>query len=173
MRRRALTTVAASWVAHVGSANERPGITGFAHLFEHMMFKGTPTIGTKDIARDLEIIAEQEAVQNQIRAVYREQRARWRRGEIAVGMQADMVLYDLRGFELAPLNNAVQQLVFSERGFSVKTVLVGGEVIYDDGRYGFGDADAVVSEALRMRKVQKTRNADLYRLASQLSGELG
>ena len=94
-------------------------------------------------------------------------------GEIAVGMQADMVLYDLRGFELAPLNNAVQQLVFSERGFSVKTVLVGGEVIYDDGRYGFGDADAVVSEALRMRKVQKTRNADLYRLASQLSGELG
>ncbi len=92
-------------------------------------------------------------------------------GEIAVGMQADMVLYDLRGFELAPLNNAVQQLVFSERGFSVKTVLVGGEVIYDDGRYSFGDADAVVSEALRMREVQKTRNADLYRLAAQLSGE--
>ena len=92
-------------------------------------------------------------------------------GEIAVGMQADMVLYDLRGFELAPLNNTVQQLVFSERGFSVKTVLVGGEVIYDDGRYSFGDADAVVSEALRMRDVQKTRNADLYRLASQLSGE--
>ena len=34
--------VAAGWVAHVGSANERPGITGIAHLFEHMMFKGTP-----------------------------------------------------------------------------------------------------------------------------------
>ena len=65
----------------------------------------------------------------------------------------------------------MQQLVFSERGFSVKTVLVGGEVIYDDGRYSFGDADAVVSEALRMREAQKTRNADLYRLAAQLSGE--
>src|SRR6185436_8473704 len=24
---------------HVGSKNERPGRTGFAHLFEHMMFK--------------------------------------------------------------------------------------------------------------------------------------
>ena len=91
-------------------------------------------------------------------------------GEIAVGMHADMVLYDLRSFELAPLNNAVQQLVFSERGLSVKTVMVGGEVIYDDGIYSFGDADAVVSEALRMRQVQKTRNADLYRLASHLSG---
>ena len=39
-------TVSGGWVAHVGSANERPGITGIAHLFEHMMFKGTPTIGT-------------------------------------------------------------------------------------------------------------------------------
>ena len=35
-------TVAGGWVAHVGSSNERPGITGIAHLFEHMMFKGTP-----------------------------------------------------------------------------------------------------------------------------------
>src|SRR3989442_15046067 len=25
---------------HVGSKNERPGRTGFAHLFEHLMFKG-------------------------------------------------------------------------------------------------------------------------------------
>ena len=49
--------VAGAWVAHVGSANERPGMTGIAHLFEHMMFKGTPTIGTKDYKRDLEIIA--------------------------------------------------------------------------------------------------------------------
>jgi len=26
---------------HVGSANERPGRTGFAHLFEHLMFMGS------------------------------------------------------------------------------------------------------------------------------------
>src|SRR6478672_13491882 len=26
---------------HVGSANERPGRTGFAHLFEHLMFEGS------------------------------------------------------------------------------------------------------------------------------------
>ena len=28
---------------HVGSANERPGRTGFAHLFEHVMFEGSST----------------------------------------------------------------------------------------------------------------------------------
>src|SRR5215467_3425588 len=53
-------SVAGGWVAHVGSSNERPGMTGTAHLFEHMMFKGTPTIGTKDYSKDLKIIAEQE-----------------------------------------------------------------------------------------------------------------
>jgi len=29
----------------VGSRNERPGRTGFAHLFEHMMFKGSDNVG--------------------------------------------------------------------------------------------------------------------------------
>jgi len=29
---------------HVGSKNERPGGTGFAHLFEHMMFKGSQNV---------------------------------------------------------------------------------------------------------------------------------
>src|SRR6185369_16434855 len=29
----------------VGSRNERPGRTGFAHLFEHMMFQGSQNVG--------------------------------------------------------------------------------------------------------------------------------
>jgi len=29
---------------HVGSANEQPGRTGFAHLFEHMMFQGSANV---------------------------------------------------------------------------------------------------------------------------------
>jgi len=77
-----LTTISAGWVAHVGSANERPGITGISHLFEHMLFKGTHVIGTTDIERDLEIIDEQERVQAGIREIYREQRRRARLGEI-------------------------------------------------------------------------------------------
>jgi predicted Zn-dependent peptidase len=75
-------TVAGGWVAHVGSANERPGITGIAHLFEHMMFKGTPTLGTKDYRRDLQIIAEQERVRELMRKEESRLRAAYRRGEI-------------------------------------------------------------------------------------------
>jgi zinc protease len=33
---------------HVGSKNERPGRTGFAHLFEHMLFQGSEHVGTHD-----------------------------------------------------------------------------------------------------------------------------
>ncbi len=75
-------SVSGGWVAHVGSANERPGITGIAHLFEHMMFKGTPTIGTKDAKRDLEILAQQESIRDEMRAEEAKMRDAWRRGEL-------------------------------------------------------------------------------------------
>src|SRR3954468_18277118 len=38
----------------VGSRNERPGITGISHLFEHMMFNGAKRYGPKEFDRVLE-----------------------------------------------------------------------------------------------------------------------
>ena len=58
--------IAAGWIARVGSVYERPGITGVAHLFEHMMFKGTHTIGTRDIENDLQIIEQLDAVRAEL-----------------------------------------------------------------------------------------------------------
>src|SRR4029077_14920383 len=75
-------SVAGGWVAHVGSSNERPGITGTAHLFEHMMFKGTPTIGTKNYKKDLEIITAQELIRDQMRDEEKKMRAEYRAGKI-------------------------------------------------------------------------------------------
>ena len=75
-------TVSCGWVAHVGSSNERPGITGIAHLFEHMMFKGTHVIGTRNYALDAQLIDAQEAVMEQMRAEISKLRAAYRRGEI-------------------------------------------------------------------------------------------
>jgi zinc protease len=40
-----LPMVAVNLWYHVGPANERPGLTGFAHLFEHMMFQGSKNVG--------------------------------------------------------------------------------------------------------------------------------
>jgi predicted Zn-dependent peptidase len=74
--------VAGGWVAHVGSSNERPGITGIAHLFEHMMFKGTPTLGTTNFVRDQQIIVEQEKIRDAMRAEEVKMREALRRGEI-------------------------------------------------------------------------------------------
>jgi zinc protease len=39
---------------HVGPANERAGRTGFAHLFEHMMFEGSQHVGSKQHFHHLE-----------------------------------------------------------------------------------------------------------------------
>jgi predicted Zn-dependent peptidase len=52
--------VSAGWVARVGSVNERPGITGISHFFEHMMFKGTNTIGTRNPDKDRTFRVEQK-----------------------------------------------------------------------------------------------------------------
>jgi predicted Zn-dependent peptidase len=40
-------TINCTLAYRVGSVNERPGITGISHMHEHMMFKGTYTMGIK------------------------------------------------------------------------------------------------------------------------------
>ena len=74
--------IAAGWIAKVGSVNERPGITGLSHLFEHMMFKGTHTIGTNNIKEDLKLIEEMDALKAEIRKEERRLIKRQRLGEI-------------------------------------------------------------------------------------------
>ena len=49
-----LPLVAANVYYHVGPAYEKPGSTGFAHLFEHMMFQGSKNVGEKAHIRYLE-----------------------------------------------------------------------------------------------------------------------
>ncbi|MCX6554403.1 MAG: pitrilysin family protein [Candidatus Aminicenantes bacterium] len=44
--------------ADVGSAQEVQGITGISHLLEHMAFKGSSTLGTKDYAAEAKVLDE-------------------------------------------------------------------------------------------------------------------
>ena len=44
----ATPVVAVNLWYHVGSANERDGLTGFAHLFEHMLFQGSEHVGANE-----------------------------------------------------------------------------------------------------------------------------
>jgi zinc protease len=45
---RSLPLVAINLWVHVGSKDERPGRTGLAHLFEHMLFQGSAHVGTNE-----------------------------------------------------------------------------------------------------------------------------
>jgi predicted Zn-dependent peptidase len=49
-------------VFNVGSANERPNITGISHLLEHMMFKGTEMMGTEDYKKDRKYVEKTDVL---------------------------------------------------------------------------------------------------------------
>jgi len=69
-------SVAAGWVARVGSADDPAGQTGLAHFLEHVMFKGTRTIGTTDGRREAELERQEEETAESLRRL---------RGEAAGG----------------------------------------------------------------------------------------
>lgn len=108
-------TIAGGWVAHVGSSNERPGMTGTAHLFEHMMFKGTTTIGTTNFAKDKEIIVSQEQVREAMRQEEKKLRAELRKGEID-----DLLKPENQTPRYRELEHKFNELIAEQRGVLVK-----------------------------------------------------
>lgn len=60
--RRQAPVVAINMRFKVGSVDEITGQTGIAHLLEHMLFKGTKTVGTRDWEAERKVIAELERV---------------------------------------------------------------------------------------------------------------
>lgn len=61
VRRPAAPVFSFATLVNAGSAQEVPGITGLAHMFEHMAFKGTPRIGTRDYGAEKKALAAVEA----------------------------------------------------------------------------------------------------------------
>jgi predicted Zn-dependent peptidase len=59
-------TVACYRYHKVGSVNERPGLTGAAHLLEHMMFKGTSEIGTWNYEAEVPLMSQIEKIVDEI-----------------------------------------------------------------------------------------------------------
>ena len=53
---------------NAGSVNDPSGQTGIAHMFEHMAFKGTDTIGTKDWAAERKLLDSIEEYYDSIEA---------------------------------------------------------------------------------------------------------
>lgn len=75
--------ITAGWITPAGSADERPGITGISHMLEHLLFKGTDTIGTSDAGQDREYRRRLTDVRQEMRdLVFEVQYPRFFRGEI-------------------------------------------------------------------------------------------
>ncbi len=99
---------------HVGSKNERPGITGVSHLFEHMMFMGTDTLGPEQFSR---IIQRRGGVSNAYTTsdmtVYHEDI-----GKDDLGMAASLEADRMQNLKISPENLASErQVVLEERGW--------------------------------------------------------
>lgn len=75
--------ITAGWITPTGSTSERPGITGVSHLLEHLLFKGTDTVGTSDADLDRDYREQLTEVREAMRAMALEvQYPRYLRGEI-------------------------------------------------------------------------------------------
>jgi predicted Zn-dependent peptidase len=140
--------IAAGWVAHVGSVNEREGITGISHLFEHMMFKGTRTIGTKNLAEDLRLIEEQEKVREAMRDELKVMRERLRRGEIQ-----DLTLPENQTERYKQLSKQFEELVAKQREIVIKDQL---DQIYT--KQGGENLNAFTNEDMTVYQIQIPAN---------------
>ena len=59
-------TVSIRMMFRTGSVDELSGKTGLAHMFEHMMFKGTRTLGTKDYTAEAPLLRQIDDLHQQI-----------------------------------------------------------------------------------------------------------
>src|SRR5712691_13081744 len=101
LRRAGAPTV--SFVTHfrAGGVDEWTGISGTAHLFEHMLFKGSHTIGTKNYAAEQALFPAIDAVADSFTAEFRK------------GASADSAALQRLRDRLKQLEDSARQFVVS------------------------------------------------------------
>ncbi len=90
-------------------------------------------------------------------------------GAIAPGQRADIVLYDRNAPWWRPLNDATAQLVFAETGAAVRSVIVDGRILVEEGHILSFDAEAALGEIEAMERSLRRRNADLFAAARAIA----
>ncbi len=112
-----------AWIRFkVGSVDERSDERGIAHMLEHMLFKGTTTLGTTDYAAEKPILDKIEAVAQTLTAE-KAQREKGDAGKIAAlekqlaALEADASKYVIKDefFELYSKNGGTGYNAFTSR----------------------------------------------------------
>lgn len=101
----------------------------------------------KDAAMDPSLVPAREAIRmatiEGARALLWEDEI----GSLEVGKRADLIAFDLADVEWTPCHDPVQALVYSATPRSLRTVLIDGRVVLDEGRLTTVDEAAVLAEA--------------------------
>jgi 5-methylthioadenosine/S-adenosylhomocysteine deaminase len=85
-------------------------------------------------------------------------------GAIIRGAKADLVFLDLSFGPLVPLQNATNQIVYAEDGTAIKTVMVDGRILYQNGQFLTIDYPDLVTRA-------RTMAADLIGATAELKSK--
>jgi cytosine/adenosine deaminase-related metal-dependent hydrolase len=89
-------------------------------------------------------------------------------GQLKPGAWADVILLDLDTHAFTPLGDLTRQLVFCEDGSSVRTTIVHGEVVFENGRVTTVDERALRAEARALMAGYREQLADASRQAAAL-----
>jgi cytosine/adenosine deaminase-related metal-dependent hydrolase len=103
----------------------------------------------RDARRDPRAVSAEQAVEMATILGAKAIRMDDRIGSLEVGKQADLVAFDTRDFDWRPLHNPISNLVYGSTGYSVHTVMIGGEVVLDGGRHTRVDVGDVREAAER------------------------
>ena len=109
-----LPLVAVNIWYHVGSKNEQRGRTGFAHLFEHMLFQGSEHVGTNDHFRYLQEVGGVANGSTWYDRTNYYETLPSRHLELALWLESDRMGHLLPGLTAEKLENQ-RQVVMNER----------------------------------------------------------
>ncbi len=76
------STVEAGWVIPTGSFDDPEGAAGMSHLLEHLLFKGTKTIGTRSYEREKPLLDEEDRLTAELERLPASGKRRQRRASL-------------------------------------------------------------------------------------------
>ena len=120
-------------------------------------------VGFKDARRDPRLVPAEQAVEMATLLGARAVGLGAEIGSIEAGKKADLVVFDARRAEWRALLDPVNNLVYSADGHSVRSVVIDGRLVVDDGRVLFAD------EAALTGRVQAHAEALLARTGARVN----
>ena len=94
-------------------------------------------------------------------------------GRLEPDRAADIVFLDLRDLNYVPLNDARNQVVYCVNGAAVDSVMIGGSMVYDRGRFTTIDYDRLVERANARAAELTEANAGLRREMDAVADVVG